>query len=95
MKARMKLNASTKPLIATIAIVALACTSLFIGAANINLQQIIAGDTQALEIVLVSRIPRLLAIALAGAGLSIAGLILHGVPRAHNFGLLAFRAPHG
>lgn len=75
----MKLNTLNKPLIALLAILLLACASLLIGVANINLQQVLAGETSAQDIMFVSRIPRLLAIALAGAGLSISGLIMQQI----------------
>ncbi|WP_025563009.1 iron chelate uptake ABC transporter family permease subunit [Psychromonas sp. SP041] len=75
----MKSNTLNKPMIALIAFIGLACVSLLIGVANINLQQIINSDSQALEILVTSRIPRLLAIALAGAGLSISGLIMQQI----------------
>lgn len=75
----MKLSSLNTRLIAFFALLLLAITSLLIGVANINLQQIMSGDSSALEILLISRIPRLLAIALAGAGLSIAGLIMQQI----------------
>ncbi len=57
----------------------LSTASLFIGAANLNLQQVFNGDPLALELLFSSRIPRLLAILLAGAGLSIAGLVMQQI----------------
>lgn len=75
----MKNNILNKPMIALLALIVLACVSLLIGVANINLQQIMSGDSRALEIMLTSRIPRLLAITLAGAGLSISGLIMQQI----------------
>ena len=57
----------------------LAGTSLLVGVANVSLSQILAGESHSLNILLVSRLPRLLAIVLAGAGLSIAGLIMQQI----------------
>ena len=50
--------------------------SLFIGPADISLAQILGGDAEALYVFLASRLPRLLAILLTGAGMSIAGLLM-------------------
>lgn len=57
----------------------LSTASLFIGAANLNLRQLLQGDPFALELLFSSRLPRLLAILLAGAGLSIAGLVMQQI----------------
>ena len=43
---------------------------------EVSLTSLIAGDPEAIGILLASRLPRLLATILAGAGLSIAGLIM-------------------
>lgn len=75
----MKLNTLNKVMIALIAFIALAYTSLLIGVADINVQQLFTGDQRALDILFTSRIPRLLAITLAGAGLSISGLIMQQI----------------
>ncbi|EDM67801.1 catechol siderophore ABC transporter, permease protein [Moritella sp. PE36] len=47
--------------------------------ADLSLSAILAGDTDAIELLLISRLPRLLAILLSGAGLSIAGLIMQQI----------------
>lgn len=49
--------------------------SLFVGAADISLAQLFS-DPEALQILFISRLPRLLAILCTGAGMSIAGLIM-------------------
>ncbi|WP_394241229.1 ABC transporter permease [Vibrio astriarenae] len=72
----MNLN---KPLLAILTIIALSIASLFVGVANINLESLLAGDARAIEILVSSRIPRLFAIGLAGAGLSVAGLIMQQI----------------
>lgn len=64
-----------------IAIVVLSCISLFIGAIDIRLSDLFNGNTDKIEIFLISRVPRLMAIILAGAGMSIAGLIMQSLSR--------------
>lgn len=54
----------------------LSAASLFVGAADISLAQILSGDVEALHVLLTSRLPRLLAVLCTGAGMSIAGLIM-------------------
>lgn len=58
-------------------LLSLACASLFIGVAELSFANL--SDPHSLDILFTSRIPRLLAIILAGAGLSIAGLIMQQV----------------
>ncbi|MGF1702110.1 iron chelate uptake ABC transporter family permease subunit [Photobacterium makurazakiensis] len=70
---------NNKLLLAVIALLPLAAVSLFIGVANISLDSLLAGDEHTLSILFNSRLPRLLAICLAGAGLSVAGLIMQQV----------------
>lgn len=49
--------------------------SIFIGVKDLDLKRLLQGDTDAIRIILISRLPRLASILLTGAGLSIAGLI--------------------
>ncbi|WP_295893510.1 iron chelate uptake ABC transporter family permease subunit [uncultured Vibrio sp.] len=70
---------STKPLVAIVCLALLSFASLFVGVANINLQSLLLGDAHAIEILTSSRLPRLFAIGLAGAGLSVAGLIMQQI----------------
>ena len=60
-------------------LVALSVESLFVGVGNMTPQQLFSGDAKALELFFTSRIPRLFAILLAGAGLSIAGLVMQQI----------------
>ncbi|PQJ84285.1 iron chelate uptake ABC transporter permease subunit VctD [Aliivibrio sifiae] len=60
-------------------LIVLSFSSVFIGVADLSLSAIFRGDTEALELLVVSRFPRLLAILLSGAGLSIAGLIMQQI----------------
>ena len=60
-------------------LLALTCASLMVGVADFSLSDIFHADPHALSILTTSRLPRLLAIMLAGAGLSIAGLIMQQI----------------
>lgn len=66
-------------IIAFIVLIFLTCGSLMVGVANFSISDLLAGDAQAINILTTSRLPRLLAIMLAGAGLSIAGLIMQQI----------------
>ncbi|PSJ62633.1 ABC transporter permease [Kumtagia ephedrae] len=61
-------------------LVALFVASLLVGVGDLPLRRI-AGDPAALQLLLVSRLPRTLAALLAGAGLAIAGLVLQILAR--------------
>lgn len=54
----------------------LSVCSLFIGVINLDPGSILRGDFEQLEILLISRLPRLLAILCTGFGMSVAGLIM-------------------
>ncbi len=64
-----------------IATIVLSFVSLFIGAIDINISDLFDWNSDETQIFLVSRVPRLLAIILAGAGMSIAGLIMQALSR--------------
>ncbi|MFD1850830.1 ABC transporter permease [Oceanobacillus bengalensis] len=64
-----------------IATIVLSFISLFIGAIDISLGDLLDLDSDKTQIFLISRLPRLLAIILAGAGMSIAGLIMQSLSR--------------
>lgn len=68
-----------KKILAGILLLVLALSSLLIGAADISLAALFNGDEHAYTIYISSRVPRLIAIILAGAGLSIAGLIMQQI----------------
>lgn len=63
------------------ALAVLSVISLFIGVLDISVGALLQGDTDAVEILLISRLPRLLAIVCTGAGMSIAGLIMQQLCR--------------
>lgn len=64
-----------------IAAVVLSFISLFIGAIDIKVSDLLDWDSDKTQIFLISRVPRLIAIILAGAGMSIAGLIMQSLSR--------------
>lgn len=58
------------------ALIILSVLSLFVGVLDISPAALLAGDMYQLEIFLISRLPRLLAIICTGVGMSTAGLIM-------------------
>lgn len=64
-----------------IAAVVLSFISLFIGAIDIKLSDLLDWGSDKTQVFLISRVPRLIAIILAGAGMSIAGLIMQNLSR--------------
>lgn len=57
----------------------LSTASIFVGVGKLNVASLVAGDTASWHLLFASRIPRLMAVLLAGAGLSIAGLIMQQI----------------
>ncbi len=70
----MKVSRSTLILFAGLLILSL--ISVFIGAADLSLKDLLSGDLHKTQILFASRLPRLLAILCTGIGMSIAGLIM-------------------
>ncbi|WP_449620393.1 ABC transporter permease [Robertmurraya sp. Marseille-Q9965] len=64
-----------------IAAIVLSFLSLFIGAIDIKPSDLLDWESDQTQIFLISRVPRLMAIILAGAGMSIAGLIMQSLSR--------------
>ncbi len=62
-------------------LIILSVISLFIGVTNININDIVNFDNQKIEVLLISRVPRLISIIVAGIGLSISGLIMQQISR--------------
>lgn len=62
-----------------LALVVLSLASLFVGVGQLNFAALLAGDASHWHLLFTSRIPRLVAVLLAGAGLSIAGLIMQQI----------------
>ena len=69
-------------LVAAAAVVlALATVSMFVGVSDVSLPALLAGDPAAVEIFWVSRVPRTLAVVLAGMAVAVAGLIMQLMAR--------------
>ncbi|MCY1015899.1 ABC transporter permease [Pyxidicoccus sp. MSG2] len=70
-------------LVAVIVIVLLALGSLLIGVSNVSWHSLFSpsADEQALQVLVISRIPRMLAVMLVGTSLGVAGLILQMLVR--------------
>ena len=70
-------------LLATAAVFGLAIASLFIGVSDVSLGNLLssAPDARPMQVLLISRIPRTLAIILAGSGLAVAGLLMQMLAR--------------
>ncbi|WP_341357346.1 ABC transporter permease [Rossellomorea sp. y25] len=64
-----------------IALILLSLLSLFVGVSHITPMDLLQFQSEETQIFLISRFPRLLAILLAGAGMSIAGLIMQSLSR--------------
>lgn len=64
-----------------IILIILSILSLFVGVTDIKLGDIFALDNTKIEILLTSRVPRLISIVVAGIGLSISGLIMQQISR--------------
>ncbi|MGY5539386.1 iron chelate uptake ABC transporter permease subunit VctD [Vibrio brasiliensis] len=60
-------------------LIVLGIASLFVGVGKLTPSLLFAGDSQSWQLLMTSRIPRLMAVLLAGAGLSIAGLIMQQI----------------
>jgi len=63
-------------LLLLISIIILSTFSLFVGVIDISFQELAAGNFDQLQILFISRLPRLLAILCTGVGMSVAGLIM-------------------
>jgi iron complex transport system permease protein len=62
-------------------VLALATVSMFVGVSDVSLPGLLAGDPAAVEIFWVSRVPRTLAVILAGMAVAVAGLIMQLMAR--------------
>ncbi|EKN66720.1 ABC transporter permease [Neobacillus bataviensis LMG 21833] len=64
-----------------VALITLSAVSLFVGVSSISPKDLVNLQSEETQIFLISRVPRLVAILLAGAGMSIAGLIMQQLSR--------------
>lgn len=60
----------------SVTLAVLSCCSLFVGVIGLTPGELLSGNLEQLEILIVSRLPRLLAILCTGVGMSVAGLIM-------------------
>lgn len=63
-------------LLLLISLVLLSIVSIFVGVIDISPSSLLAGHAEQLRILLISRLPRLLAVLCTGVGMSVAGLIM-------------------
>lgn len=77
------MTVSLKFLAAALAVLALAVASLFVGVSDVSLGALLssAPEDRPMQVLLISRVPRTLALILAGASMSIAGLIMQMLTR--------------
>nr|WP_297171646.1 iron chelate uptake ABC transporter family permease subunit [uncultured Agathobaculum sp.] len=59
-----------------VALLILSVWSLFVGVIDLHLSDLLSGDLAQLEVFIISRLPRLLALLCTGVGMSVAGLIM-------------------
>ena len=64
-----------------IRLIILSIISLFVGVTNISVNDILSFNIDKIQILLISRLPRLIAIIVAGVGLSISGLIMQQISK--------------
>ena len=62
-----------------IMLIGLSLVSIFLGAKNINIMDILSGNKDAIHLMAISRFPRLISILVAGSALSICGLIMQQI----------------
>lgn len=58
-----------------------AAASLFVGVSTVTPADLLSGDTRQLHLLVASRVPRLLAVLLAGAAMSVVGLVMQHLAR--------------
>lgn len=64
-----------------VAVLALAAASMFVGVSDVSLPALLAGDPATVEVFWISRVPRTLAVLLAGMAVAVAGLIMQLMAR--------------
>ena len=62
-------------------LILLSAVSIFIGVSNISIKDVFELNIYKLELIFISRLPRLIAIIVAGVGLSISGLIMQQISK--------------
>ena len=72
----MRIKEHLPTIILVALLVILSIVSIFVGVLDVNLSGLFLGDTEQLEVLVISRLPRLLAILCTGIGMSVSGLIM-------------------
>lgn len=72
----MRIKEHLPTIILVALLVILSIVSIFVGVLDVNLSGLFQGDTEQLEVLVISRLPRLLAILCTGIGMSVSGLIM-------------------
>lgn len=68
-----------KKILLFLVLIILSVVSLFLGAKSITFIDVLKGNAQSLQIFLISRVPRLVSILVAGVGMSVCGLIMQHI----------------
>lgn len=68
-----------KKILLFLVLIILSAVSLFLGAKSITFIDVLKGNAQSLQIFLISRVPRLVSILVAGVGMSVCGLIMQQI----------------
>lgn len=68
-----------KKILLFLVLIILSVVSLFLGAKSITFIDVLKGNAQSLQIFLISRVPRLVSILVAGVGMSVCGLIMQQI----------------
>lgn len=63
-------------MILTVILIVLSVISLFVGVIDLDMASLLSGNGEQMEVFLLSRVPRLLAILCTGTGMSVAGLLM-------------------
>lgn len=71
-----KISETSWLIIGTLTVLVIAGVSLFVGVSDVTLPQLLSGDQEAWELLWISRLPRTLAVILAGTAVAVAGLIM-------------------
>jgi iron complex transport system permease protein len=66
---------------AAVAVLALAAASMFVGVSDVSLPALLSGEPATVEVFWISRVPRTLAVLLAGMAVAVAGLIMQLMAR--------------
>lgn len=71
-----KISETSWLIVGALAVLVMAGVSLFVGVSDVTLPQLLSGDKEAWELLWISRLPRTLAVILAGTAVAVAGLIM-------------------